>query len=328
MLVLNIFALTVLLGMAALAIDVGSWYQTKRHDQAVADAAALAGAQALPDDPAQATTLALDYANKNGFNLPTNDVSVTSDLVANDTINVSFTHPSPTIFAGVLGINSVTIGATASARSDLPGAARWVAPIAVNRLHAMLQCTPPPCTGATQIDLVDLKQSGSANAAGNFTLLDLTGSSNGNIGNSTLTNRMESGYDQAMPLGTYTGAPGASFNSGPFDQALSDKIGSEVLFPVYQPPVTQKRHQRELQHRRLGRLLDHRLPSTGQQRHRLRTPRPLHRPRNPILLPKHPTRPRRPHHPTNQVTAPPQISRRCVTLPRESSPSRIGGPLP
>ena len=239
MLVLNIFALTVLLGMAALAIDVGSWYQTKRHDQAVADAAALAGAQALPDDPAQATTLALDYANKNGFNLPTNDVSVTSDLVANDTINVSFTHPSPTIFAGVLGINSVTIGATASARSDLPGAARWVAPIAVNRLHAMLQCTPPPCTGATQIDLVDLKQSGSANAAGNFTLLDLTGSSNGNIGNSTLANWMESGYDQAMPLGTYTGAPGASFNSGPFDQALSDKIGSEVLFPVYQPPVTQ-----------------------------------------------------------------------------------------
>ena len=42
-----------------------------------------------------------------------------------------------------------------------------------------------------------------------------------------------------MPLGSYTGAPGASFNSGPFDQALSDKIGSEVLFPVYQPPVTQ-----------------------------------------------------------------------------------------
>jgi uncharacterized membrane protein len=67
-LVLNIFALTVLLGIAALAIDVSSWYQTKRHDQAVADAAALAGAQALPDDPAQATTLALGYANKNGFN--------------------------------------------------------------------------------------------------------------------------------------------------------------------------------------------------------------------------------------------------------------------
>ena len=43
----------VLLGMAAVGIDVGSWYQAQRHDQSVADAAALAGAQALPDDPAQ-----------------------------------------------------------------------------------------------------------------------------------------------------------------------------------------------------------------------------------------------------------------------------------
>jgi hypothetical protein len=238
-LVLNVLALVVLLGMSAFAIDVGSWYQTKRHDQAVADAAALAGAQALPDDPGQATTLALDYANKNGFNLPSSAVAISSDRSSNDTINIQFTHPSPTFFASVLGINTVTIGASAAARSDVPGAARWVAPIAVNRLHAMLQCHPPPCTAATQINLVDLKQSGSADAAGNFTLLDLTGSSSGNVGNSTLAAWMENGYDQAMQLGSYTGAPGADFNSGPFDGALSDRIGSEVLFPVYQPPVVQ-----------------------------------------------------------------------------------------
>src|SRR5437763_3451554 len=36
-----------LLGMAALAIDAGSWYQTKRSLQADADAAALAGASPL-----------------------------------------------------------------------------------------------------------------------------------------------------------------------------------------------------------------------------------------------------------------------------------------
>jgi Flp pilus assembly protein TadG len=238
-LVLNVLALAVLLGAAAFAIDVGSWYQTKRHDQAIADAAALAGAQALPGDAGQATTLALDYASKNGFNLPASDVAVTSGLASNDTINVTFTHPAPTFFARVLGINSVTIGASASARSDIPGVARWVAPIAVNRLHAMLQCTPPPCTGATQINLADLKQSGSADAAGNFSLLDLTGSSTGNVGNSTLAAWMDNGYDQAMPLGIYTGAPGADFNSGPFDAALSDRIGSEVLFPVYMPPVVQ-----------------------------------------------------------------------------------------
>lgn len=237
-LILNVMALAVLLGMAAFAIDVGSWYQTKRHDQAVADAAALAGAQALPDT-GQATTLALDYAAKNGVNLPAGAVSITSDRSANDTIVVSFTHPAPTFFASVLGIKSVTIGATAAARSDLPGAAQWVAPIAVNKLHKMLQCDPNPCTDPTQINLVDLKQSGSADAAGNFTLLDLTGSSSGNVGNSTLAGWMSNGYDQEMPLGNYSGAPGADFNSGPFDVALQAKIGTEVLFPVYNPPVTQ-----------------------------------------------------------------------------------------
>jgi Flp pilus assembly protein TadG len=237
--VLSVLFLVVILGMAAFAIDVGSWFHAKRQDQSVADASALAGAQALPDDPAQAVTLALAYANKNGLSLPASDVSISSDLVANDTITVSPSNPAPTFFAKVFGVGSVTVSATASARTDLTGAARWVAPIAVNRLHPELQCNPNPCKDPTQINLIDLKQQGSSDAAGNFTLLDLTGSSNGNIGNSTLAGWMTNGYDQAMPLGTYTGATGADFNSGPFDQALQDKIGTEVLFPVYQPPVIQ-----------------------------------------------------------------------------------------
>src|SRR5690348_17376805 len=64
--VLTVASLVVLLGMAALGIDVGTWYQAQRHDQAVADAAALAGAQALPQDPSQAQALAISYAKDNG----------------------------------------------------------------------------------------------------------------------------------------------------------------------------------------------------------------------------------------------------------------------
>ncbi len=55
--VMSIVFLTVLLGMAALVLDVGSWYRADRHAQLTADAAALAGAQALPDDPGRATAL-------------------------------------------------------------------------------------------------------------------------------------------------------------------------------------------------------------------------------------------------------------------------------
>ena len=56
--VLTVVFLVVLLGMAAMVLDVGSWYRADRDTQSTADAAALAGAQALPEDPATAKTLA------------------------------------------------------------------------------------------------------------------------------------------------------------------------------------------------------------------------------------------------------------------------------
>ena len=64
--VLTLVFMTVLLGMAALVLDVGSWYRADRALQQTADSAALAGAQALPDSTGDATNLAIEYAGKNG----------------------------------------------------------------------------------------------------------------------------------------------------------------------------------------------------------------------------------------------------------------------
>ena len=69
--VLTLVFLVVLLGMAALVLDIGSWYRADRATQNTADAAALAGAQALPSDPGNANTLALQYMTKNGGCTPT-----------------------------------------------------------------------------------------------------------------------------------------------------------------------------------------------------------------------------------------------------------------
>ena len=69
--VLTLVFLVVLLGMAALVLDIGSWYRADRATQNTADAAALAGAQALPSDPGNANTLALQYVTKNGGGTPT-----------------------------------------------------------------------------------------------------------------------------------------------------------------------------------------------------------------------------------------------------------------
>ena len=64
-LVLSLVFLTVLVGMAALVVDVGSWYRADRKLQANADAAALAAAQELPANRAAAEAAALDYAATN-----------------------------------------------------------------------------------------------------------------------------------------------------------------------------------------------------------------------------------------------------------------------
>ncbi len=57
--VMTVVFMTILCGMAALVLDVGSWYRADRAIQAEADAAALAGAQALPESTSSATSLAL-----------------------------------------------------------------------------------------------------------------------------------------------------------------------------------------------------------------------------------------------------------------------------
>src|SRR2546430_16840192 len=94
--VLTVMALTVLLGMSALVLDVGAWFHSKRQLQATADASALAGAQMLPDTPGTAISTALDYANKNGGGVGGGGGPLTSTNNAEQTSS----HPPPQQEAG------------------------------------------------------------------------------------------------------------------------------------------------------------------------------------------------------------------------------------
>jgi Flp pilus assembly protein TadG len=104
-----------LLGMAALAIDAGSWYQTKRSLQADADAAALAGASQLPISWTAAQTAAQAEYAKNGNNTDTVQYQNTNDLTTNDTVTVTASRSNPSFFAKLFGINNATITATSKA---------------------------------------------------------------------------------------------------------------------------------------------------------------------------------------------------------------------
>ena len=241
--VLTVVFLVVLLGMAALVLDIGSWYRADRATQSTADAAALAGAQALPGDSATANALALQYATKNG-GVGSGGVTFSSKIVSNDTIKVTVKRPAPTFFAKIFGKNSVTVGSTATARSEGVSSVKYVAPIVVHYKHPLLNCkgpaSKPTCnpdfgpSHPTTLNLEDLHKPGGGSGAGAFGLLNLNyGDSTGNIGAGTLAGWLLNGYDAELPLGTYYSAPSANFNNSQFTASLNAVIGKEVLFPVY-----------------------------------------------------------------------------------------------
>ena len=113
MVVFFIVAMLALLGMAALAVDVGHAFLVKRRAQAAADASALAAAQQLPGTgPATAASAALAASN-----FPAGSVALTfsGTYTANDTANTHASATFSSFFANVLGIGSFTAGARASA---------------------------------------------------------------------------------------------------------------------------------------------------------------------------------------------------------------------
>ncbi len=225
--VLTVVFMTALLGMGALVLDVGSWFRADRVTQSTADAAALAGAQALPIDPAGATSAALSYSDKNGGGATSSDVTITSSIDANDTISVHVHKQADSFFSKVLGFGSVDVGSRATARADGIAKARYVAPITVPKSHPKLSGPGCPCFDSpTSIDL------GKAGEPGAFHLINLDGSSGG-TGQVILAGWILHGFDGLLSLGGYFSDTGAKWNSSEVQSALASRIGTDLLFPVY-----------------------------------------------------------------------------------------------
>lgn len=90
-------------GMAATGVDMSMWYRHIDQMQTAADAAALAGAPALPGNPDLAKSMALDYAARNGYS---NDgtTTVTAELSdAPNEIRVTIDTEVPNSFGALLG---------------------------------------------------------------------------------------------------------------------------------------------------------------------------------------------------------------------------------
>lgn len=120
-LVMVVLFLFVLLGMAAMVIDVGYAFYAQRSLQAQVDAAALAGAQELPD-PSRAEAIAYEYSGQSGGKSERGNVrDVTVEVRTRcltkipgcDPVNAVVVEERATVktlFAGVLGIDTAALG--------------------------------------------------------------------------------------------------------------------------------------------------------------------------------------------------------------------------
>lgn len=161
--VLVAIMLTVILGAAALAIDVGSFYQAQRQAQAAADAGALAAVQNLPGSTSAASNAGSTYATTNypgsvatvqtGYNGNNNQVKVTVNATA------------PAFFGRFLGLTSAKVSASAVA-----GTTNESAPVAIYANDS--NGSDPSCTGGITLNgnnetIGGLESNGAVNLSGN-----------------------------------------------------------------------------------------------------------------------------------------------------------------
>ncbi|MGH7612751.1 MAG: pilus assembly protein TadG-related protein [Gemmatimonadales bacterium] len=138
-LVLTVVAITTVLGFMALAIDLGMLFVARNDAQRAADAAALAGASAFLDNEGSyavgpATNRAMEYALRNTFqNGPIDSSEVTIRVVPESLrVDVWIQRDSvQTMFARILGMRWVPIGAYAAAQAADAGSAKCLKPFAV-----------------------------------------------------------------------------------------------------------------------------------------------------------------------------------------------------
>ena len=120
-LVWTALTLFLLLGVAAIAVDLVHAYLVKQEAQNAVDAASLAGVVDLPDNPAAAVADAKRVAAANGFTDGVDRATVTvTPTAASATLEVRASKTFDTFFGGVLGFKTLTVTKSSTAKFAPP----------------------------------------------------------------------------------------------------------------------------------------------------------------------------------------------------------------
>ncbi len=198
-------AFTVLMGFTALAVDTGLLYLEHTRLSRAADAAALAGAQELPDT-SKAQTVALEYARLNGIDPDTMTLSFSPDrkeisVVVNKTVDL--------YFARALGFASQAVAARAKARISPVKEVKGLIPLGIN--ESLL-----PLSAGTEYMI----KGGSQDGAPWRGIIEYPGQGKGGDNYRDLA---RNGYGGTVAIGDIQGkVPGNK--SGPAEQGIEDRI--------------------------------------------------------------------------------------------------------
>lgn len=202
--VLVALMMVVFAGFAALGVDVARVYVEQQHLRQAASAAALAGAAALPAEPATAQQTATQYAANNG--VPGSELA-TQVTTGDTTLDVTASAPFHWSFGQVLGLAPFTLHAQAAARvgvlQAVQGTVPWGVPsqaFAVGRSYTLF---------------------GQLVSPGNFGGLAL-----GGTGAANYEQNIEHGYGPWLAVGDQvTTEPGKM--AGPTSKAVSYRISAD-----------------------------------------------------------------------------------------------------
>jgi hypothetical protein len=191
--IITVAALTMLLGFAALVIDVGLLYLNRVELVNMVDAAALAGVQDLPDDTIQAEASSRSYATLNGH--PDDHVQVA--IPSNKAIAVSSVRTVELTFAKILGMSTAQVRAKAAASLKPISGVMGVVPFGIVKQDFVYGQT------------YDLKVGAGDGYTGNYDALALGGD-----GSRTYADNIKYGYDARLSVGQWVSTETGNMSGG------------------------------------------------------------------------------------------------------------------
>lgn len=233
MVVVYALAAVALVGGLALGTDLTIMYANWETLQKAVDAAALAGANYLPEQPSRAQTTAVNYATANG--LTSSEVGTPTISNSNQEITVSANRTVPYYFGRVVGLSSQLISVTASAG---PTGTSCIGNGCANPSSA----SPAFCSGVGQCGLVPIGLQSNTNyqyntavqlayngnsqtgqwGPGNWGYLQL-----GSPGGMTLRQNIANGYSGPLQVGNWVNSQ-TGLQIGTGGNGLQDRIDAAL----------------------------------------------------------------------------------------------------